>query len=79
MPNWSDFQRKHVLSPTESSDCLLWNRVQWNAWLQNRLPNDFGRKRVNSIVFAAPDAIIKDFENLNYEVDDHICVLKMYF
>lgn len=68
MPNWNDFQQKHILSPAESSECLLWNRVQWNTWLKKRLPNDFGRKHVNSIVFTTPDAVIKDFENLNYGV-----------
>lgn len=72
MPNWADFQRKHVLSPAESSDCLLWNREQWNAWLHNRLPNDFGGKRVNSIIFTSPQAIMKDFENLNYGVYTYI-------
>lgn len=73
MPNWKEFQTKHVLNPTVDGDCLLWDKVQWNRWLQNRLPNDFGRKRVNSIVVSAPDAIIKDFENLIYDVCKQQC------
>lgn len=68
MPNWADFQRKHVLDPTVDGDCSLWDKVKWNAWLRNRLPNEFGRKRVNSIVVSTPNAIIKDFENLIYAV-----------
>lgn len=67
MPSWTDFQRKHVLSPLEA-DCLSWNRVQWNNWLQRRLPSEFGRRRVNSIIIATPEAIRNDFEELIYSV-----------
>lgn len=68
MPNWSDFQKKHVLDPRVAHDCLLWNRIQWNAWLQNRLPNEFGRRRVDSVIVSTPEAIVKDYESLNYAV-----------
>ncbi|KAG4067986.1 hypothetical protein HA402_010672 [Bradysia odoriphaga] len=67
MPNWADFQRKHVLSPAEAPGCLHWNRTQWNTWLQKRLPNDFGGKRVNSVVVSTPEAIMNDFQTLNHE------------
>lgn len=74
MPSWTEFQRKHVLDPTDAHDCLLWNRLQWNTWLLNRLPNEFGRRRVNSVIISAPDAIMKDFENLNHTVGAlHFC------
>lgn len=68
MPNWSDFQKKHILNPAEAPNWQYFNRKQWNEWLQNRLQDDFGHKRVNSVVVSTPETIAKDFEALNHGV-----------
>lgn len=75
MPNWEDFKRKHILNPAEAPNWESWNRAQWNTWFQNRLPSDFGRKRVNSVVVSSPDDIVKDFQTLNHGVCAIECCL----
>lgn len=69
MPDWSQFQAKHVLNPSVDRDYLTWTRSDWNTFLRSRIGSEFGRKGINSIIIAAPENILEDYDG---SLNDHV-------
>jgi len=67
MPDWVQFQARHVLNPAVNGDYRTWTRSDWNTFLRSRI-GDFGTKGINSIIIAPPENILQDFDSLN----DHV-------
>jgi hypothetical protein len=59
--SWDAFQKKHILNPRNEENARYadWNRSKWNAWLRDRVGDDYGKKgrEKNSVIIASPNEV----------------------